>query len=1334
MNEQHATGKHTGRLPVVRSRRLASIVAGLSLASLVSLPAQAWDTANVPLFWSSGAMPNVMMLVDDSGSMHQLTYSAGYAKYLQDNPTTANAFQSTDIDDASDPHDTIWSFCTALNAAGNACTNATISMDMGWSSFSVQTPINGGGNYIYRGPGGSTNRPSSPGTHPLRCNVTSFVSSKFSSLTTGSTVPFNNLGVMVTNAAPGSVGSISACVRWKEAATAVSPRAVSGTSCVATSTMSSQESPTGTIVCPGSIDVFTSYEMPYAHWLLTRNVTASGIYNFANTISTTPANPEVITQNTSYPNTTTGTITDPLDPRIIPNVNRIDAARQSALKVVADNRTMMRIGLARFNGQSGADIRQTSQGSLIGAGVAALNTQITRIRAEDSTPLAEAYYEVLRYFHGLVPEYTTPNGSSAFPSPIQYRCQKNFTLVMTDGEPSSDIIASSSCDTVSKPSTTLTGMPTNYDYDGVADACLTSSIGIKYQPIMDDLSQWAYEKDAKTTSSTVAACYGGETVPSAAGVDCSGKSWDMSPDNLQNITTYTVGFGLKNDMLVQTPETLAVLNVGSVDTAGDALTITAHGLSTGDSVVYRKQAVTAGTAIGGLVDLQEYYVIKVNNNVIRLATDVANASNNVAVDITSAGTGTQVISRGPGKFYLALTAEELSSSLASAFSSINEISSSASAVATNSKNLTGTSMVYAASFETKYWSGDLAAYPINSNGTTGSTPAWKASQTITAGSRGVMLTNNGAASNPGVLLDYNNLTTAQKTEILNDANVITWLKGSPVTGATGYRGRPKGIVGDIINSDPVYVGAPINYGYSRMAEGNNCVADTSGTSYASGSNCTGAALYAGFRLSNASRPGVLYFGANDGQLHGVRDTTGAEVMSYIPSGVYSDWDDTDEDGVRDTGEIVSNKLRDLTRNTYRGGNHKYFVDGSPTVADAYWGGSWKTVLLTGLNGGGRTISALNVTNTTFDTGDVLWDFPNAGTAAADKATMGYTYSKPILVRMQNGDFAAVFGNGYDSGGDDAFLYIVKASDGSLLKKIGVSTASTDTPTSENGLSSVAVELDSNRTAVAFYAGDLKGNVWKFDVSSQNVNGWKLSHKVFQATDTSGNPQPITGGMAVGSNPVASGTMVFFGTGKYFETVDQSYTASSTPRVDTFYGILDAGSTVAKSALVQQTFSPVGSIFRSASNNTVVYSGSGAKSGWYINLAIGSTYEGERVVSTPMIHGGRVIFVSLIPQAGDRCSGGGSSWLNELDALDGTNLGEAVFDTNGNGTIDSSDALVAGIFNEGGIISEPVIIDAGDKEFKLSGTSKAANQVVTTAESKPPGTGAVSGRMSWMQLQ
>ncbi len=193
-------------------------------------------------------------------------------------------------------------------------------------------------------------------------------------------------------------------------------------------------------------------------------------------------------------------------------------------------------------------------------------------------------------------------------------------------------------------------------------------------------------------------------------------------------------------------------------------------------------------------------------------------------------------------------------------------------------------------------------------------------------------------------------------------NYIRGQRGNEEKNGGPFRNRSSRL-GDIVNSTPIVIGMPEQQ--YPVFWGNNAPENNSS--------------YQQFRMNNMNRLPVIYVGANDGVLHAFSSTTGNEILGYVPSILYS-------------------KLPQLTNKNY---SHQYFVDGSPTIIDAFLGGQWRTMLVSGLNGGGQGIFALDVTDPSqFSEANaaniVKWEFTDA-----NDADLGFTYSQPVIVRMAN---------------------------------------------------------------------------------------------------------------------------------------------------------------------------------------------------------------------------------------------------------------------------------------------------------------------------------------------
>ena len=429
-----------------------------------------------------------------------------------------------------------------------------------------------------------------------------------------------------------------------------------------------------------------------------------------------------------------------------------------------------------------------------------------------------------------------------------------------------------------------------------------------------------------------------------------------------------------------------------------------------------------------------------------------------------------------------------------------------------------------------------------------------------------------------------------------------------------------------------------------------------------------------------------------------------------------------------------------------------------------------------LAGGGKGAFALDVTDPdgTTVTGlrflesnaakIVLWEFLDSTSATAGD-DMGFVYGEATITKMKNGQWAAVFGNGYNSANENAVLYIVDIVTGALIKKIVLNPYTTLTANS-NGLSApTVVDTDGDFIADYIFAGDLRGNLWKVDVTSATVSSWDSAYKsgttpkpLFAAVDGSGNAQPITVRPDVGKHPDGlAGYMVYFGTGRYVADGDNaSGTVAAPLQTQTFYGVWDkpytgSGTPVARANLLPQTLSEtaIGSTtVRSITTdlvpdwNTDGTCGTAAGNkclGCRVDLLTAQAGSlGEKQVSNPILLGGalpRVIFTTLIPES-QVCTAGGTSWLMELNPRNCGRLPAQVFDITGDGIINSEDMITGGIpvagINPGiGIMPEPTIIRDTANKADLKAESGSTGAVMTI---KNYVSGTTGGRQSWRQLK
>lgn len=450
---------------------------------------------------------------------------------------------------------------------------------------------------------------------------------------------------------------------------------------------------------------------------------------------------------------------------------------------------------------------------------------------------------------------------------------------------------------------------------------------------------------------------------------------------------------------------------------------------------------------------------------------------------------------------------------------------------------------------------------------------------------------------------------------------VNYLRGDrsneQVAGVGLFR-RRNSIMGDIINSGPIYKSHP-NTGISDAG-------------------------YGAFYQSWAHRTGTVYVGANDGMLHAFRETDGKELFAYVPG-------------------AIGTKLNKLSNPAYV---HDAFVDGIAMVDEAKVGSNWKTLLVSGMGGGAQGVFVLDVTDPeNFSASNVLFEFTDK-----DDPMMGNVITQPRLVKLKIAGgalkwFVAV-GSGYNnyvndgystpSGSQALFLLSVdKApgvawSEGSNYFKISVPASSTSIA---NGLGNPGVARGYGGEAVALYAGDLQGRLWKFlfedELSTSNIAadkfvktsaGTKLA--MFVATNSSGGVQPITITPLIASAP-REGRMVVIGTGKFVEQTDPDNVD-----VQSIYSIWDnAGYNTADYALdksdLQQVSATAGSSVVTVSTTSFTLgAGSGQKRGCYWELPTSR----ERIAVEGAVGLSAVSLVSTIPTG--TCSGDGEGRLYEFN--------------------------------------------------------------------------------------
>jgi type IV pilus assembly protein PilY1 len=661
---------------------------------------------------------------------------------------------------------------------------------------------------------------------------------------------------------------------------------------------------------------------------------------------------------------------------------------------------------------------------------------------------------------------------------------------------------------------------------------------------------------------------------------------------------------------------------------------------------------------------------------------------------------------GHGGFYSATSPQTFASGIADALNRAVSRAGTGASLASNSAQLQAGDYIYQSFYYTSTWVGDLQSFQVNtSDGSivANSNPPSAASAMPAPASRNVYTYNPAASSNNYFQFNTANLASLSAAEqkalgatAAAQQSLVNYLLGDASNeqqnnGAyrdrlnTAVSGNPHDALGDIIDSQPVFVGSPNANLFNNLS-------------------FTGSSAYSGFATGStvSSRTQVIWVAANDGMLHAFETSDLKEIYAYLPAAVL---------------DLPSpNGIANLSLPAYgtAGVSHQDYNDGLLTVADAYFNSKWHTVLV-GTTGRGlaRAVYALDITSLTAGdsttTPTLLWERSAADGIDASSPYIGQMTGQPVIAQTANGKWSVLMGNGYNStavsGGTAALLQFDLASGALTVYKAGSGTG--------NGLSSPSVWIAnaSNAISTTAYAGDLLGNVYSFDLTNPGSDG--------TAIFSTGSSQPVTGGMLAGEDPATGNIWLYFGTGQYLSQGDIANVAGQT-----WYGIIvqsgpgqtsnspavTAGTKLA--ALTQRTIT-AGSATSSGLGTRTISSAAAndmaGSSGWYINLPT----QGERMVTPNQFQGRVLVGTTRIPVASDPCSPGGSGWIMAIDPFTGAATSSSFFP-----------GYATSALGFGSVPNNPIFI--GD--HLLTSFDNATKTSVPTAPAK-----GVLQRMSWREF-
>jgi type IV pilus assembly protein PilY1 len=922
-----------------------------------------------------------------------------------------------------------------------------------------------------------------------------------------------------------------------------------------------------------------------------------------------------------------------------------------------------------------------------------------------STPLREALSRVGLIYAGVFGSGLTSGLTAAADDPVTASCQPNFAILSTDGYwngPGGLRIDNSTA--MGNQDNTDTA-PYSLRSQGVFDGAVAGS-----SDTLADVALYYYKTDLRPAMA--------DTVPTT----------NKDTASHQHMVTFAIGLGLDGEL------------------------------------TFRPDYETAGSG--------DFFDIKQGPK--NWPTPAANAPSALD-DLWHAAVN------GRGVFFSAKSPDQVAQGLSDTLEQLQaRVGAGAAAATSNLQPVAGDNFAFTAQYQTVDWIGDLKAKTIDlSTGSVSTVELWSAAELLdadlhtnrriftydsgdTVGNRmkhfcmsadvGAAWCNDGAGLTAAEVNDFdpNIIALSQEgqwTTAGTAQSLVNYVRGDvtnyntgavPRTASDLYRARTS-ILGDIVNAQPAYVKkSPFSYGDNGYFAYKTC---TEGT----GTGCPAA------RFPDPTQPrrGTVYAASNDGMLHAFEtDVNNNPYFQTAGITTGSTLDDTFVGNNTGNGverwayipRLVLPYIHLLANEPY---NHRYFVDGSPAIGDICvttpCGGidDWRSILVAGLNAGGRGFYALDISNPSVTGVKTLWEFGYISTCVAVGAQgvpvggpffgdchVGLSFGTPIITKL-NGKWVALVTSGYNNGSVDGngdgggYLYILDAADGRILHRLATGAGTAASPSGLAKVVAYAINSAVDNTALYVYGGDIQGNMWRFDLnydSGTNANYLTVT-LLAVAKDALGNTQPITVKPEVADAPtVPRKPIVMFGTGKFLESIDKSgpfttqtiYALRDEPTVVTGPVIADVRGPSIKQRVFQAGVNP--------GERTVAPGTAPSWStdfGWYIDLPV----TGERVNIDPQLQLGTLTVASNIPTL-DTCTAGGEARINYLDYLTGSYVEGA---PGGMASITIGSSLVVGI---------NVIMLPGGKVVAIVTT--ASNQQLTQDAPIAP-TEFAGRRVSWREL-
>ncbi|MFL6708222.1 MAG: pilus assembly protein [Massilia sp.] len=622
---------------------------------------------------------------------------------------------------------------------------------------------------------------------------------------------------------------------------------------------------------------------------------------------------------------------------------------------------------------------------------------------------------------------------------------------------------------------------------------------------------------------------------------------------------------------------------------------------------------------------------------------------------------------GHGKYFSASDPQGVQAGLNEAIAGISIRVGAASAAATSTPNISKEdNNIFTDTFVTGKWYGELSNKQIDlTTGLVNNNVLWTTSNTLGAqvaastDSRKIYFLDRPSRTGVQQFFKYSNLppedrawfdnkcsklaqcgslSPAEQTIVNAGANIVDWLRGQQqyaddhllrAYSTTDIKDGPvKPIVlGDIASSKPAFLRAPIK-SYT-MAD------------------------YSVYKETYADRAPTVFTAANDGMLHAFDASNGNERWAFVP-------------------RVTMQKLHVQASTNYNL-NHQFTTDGSPELGDVQIDGKWRTMLVAGLNGGGRGYYGIDVTEP--DNPVVKWELCADSTIGCTSSypEIGLTFGNPQF-GYYNNKWVVFLTSGYNNvAGSDGVnagttghgvLLVVDVATGEVLHHPDTLNGSVSSPAGLAKITSISSNPFTDPVTTYVYGGDNTGQMWRFDMST-------VPPTVVKMGDAGAN-QPITTRPEVtqcletdtvnGAAVSHAQRLVIFGTGRLLDLPDISDTSTQS-----LYGLKDKGSAIANirgGSMVQQVLSVKSKVAdpnapANSSTNLLTYTATkkavdlSVNDGWYLDL---NQNQGERINLDPQVIDGGVNVVSTMPTSSSACQVGGSSNVYQFNVCTGSYVG------------------------------------------------------------------------------